>query len=447
MVGGTDRAIPPVLTTLQIKSAKPADRAFKLADAGGLFLLVQPNGSKLWRYKFRLDGVEGLQALGAFPEVSLADARAAHAESRKLVAKGIHPVQARREQRESRAQAELHRVKGSFGAVCADWNKATSADLRSATVLQRNREIEKDLTPRFKERPISKITRLELTAALKEVEARAPEVARNLRNYLWGIFEYAIDSGLIEDNPVPPVRVLRKRAQENHPALSPELLAEFLRKLDALDTIHTQTRIAMLLVVLTACRKSEVIGGKWSEIDLDAAEWEIPAERMKAGRTHWIPLSRQAMKLIRDLRAIAEEGSVYMFPNRRDTDRPMADRSLNALMERLGFSGDGTPHGMRATFSTHFNASGANIDVIEHCLAHVPANRVRAAYNRHAYQVERREMLQAWADRVDDLRKTAVSRARLAQKERMAQQSTARAKRAGASQEKTAHDISQPAGS
>jgi integrase len=393
-----------VLTTLQIKAAKPADRAYKLADTGGLFILVQPNGSKLWRYKFRLNGIEGLQALGVFPEVTLADARHAHAEARRLVAKGIHPVQARRDERESRAQAELHRVKGSFGAVCTDWNTSTSASLRPATVLQRNREIEKDLIPRFKDRSISQINRLELTATLKEVEARAPEVARNLRNYLWGIFEYAIDSGLIGDNPVPPVRVLRKRNQENHPALSPELLGEFLRKLDAIDTIHEQTRIAMLLVVLTACRKAEVTGGRWSEIDLDAAEWEIPRERMKAGRAHWVPLSRQAVKLLQELRALDLESSVYLFPNRRDPARPMADRSLNALVERLGFSGDGTPHGMRATFSTHFNASGANIDVIEHCLAHVPGNRVRAAYNRHAYQAERREMLQAWADRVDQLR-------------------------------------------
>jgi integrase len=324
-----------VLTTLQIKSAKPTERAYKLADTGGLFVLVQPNGSKLWRYKFRLDGVEGLQALGAFPEVTLADARHAHAESRKLVAKGVHPVQARRDERESRARAELHRVKGSFGAVCADWSTATGADLRPATVLQRNREIEKDLTPRFKDRPISNITRLELTATLKEVEARAPEVARNLRNYLWGIFEYAIDSGLLADNPVPPVRVLRKRNQENHPALSLDLLGEFLRKLDSIDTIHEQTRIAMLLVVLTACRKAEVTGGKWREIDLKAAEWEIPADRMKAGRAHWVPLSRQCVKLLQELRALVPDDSVYLFPNRLDPDRPMADRSLNALMERL----------------------------------------------------------------------------------------------------------------
>jgi integrase len=399
-----------VLTSLQIKSAKPAERAFKLADAGGLFVLVQPNGSKLWRYKFRLDGVEGLQALGAFPEVTLAVARYAHAESRKLVAKGIHPVQARRAERESRVQSELQRVKGSFNAVCTDWKTATGADLRPATILQRKREIEKDLTPHFKDRPISKITRLELTTALKEVEARAPEVARNLRNYLWGIFEYAIDSGLIADNPVPPVRVLRKRNHENHPALSLDLLGEFLRKLDAIDTIHEQTRIAMLLVVLTACRKAEVTGGKWSEIDLEAAEWEVPAERMKAGRSHWVPLSHQAVKLLQKLRALVPEENVYLFPNRLDPNRPMANRSLNALMERLGFSGDGTPHGMRATFSTHFNAIGANIDVIEHCLAHVPGNRVRAAYNRHAYRAERREMLQTWATCVDQLRSALPSK-------------------------------------
>lgn len=420
MVGGTDRPILSVLTTLQIKSAKPAERAYKLADTGGLFVLVQPNGSKLWRYKFRLDGVEGLQALGAFPEVTLADARNAHAESRKLVAKGVHPVQARRDERQSRAHAEMHRVKGSFGAVCADWNTASGADLRPATILQRNREIEKDLTPRFKGRPISKITRLELTTALKEVEARAPQVARNLRNYLWGIFEYAIDSGLIADNPVPPVRVLRKRNQENHPALSPDLLGEFLRKLDAIDTIHAQTRMAMLLVVLTACRKAEITGGKWSEIDLKAAEWEIPADRMKAGRAHWVPLSRQCVKLLQELRALVPDGSVYLFPNRLDPDRPMADRSLNALMERLGFSGDGTPHGMRATFSTHFNAAGGSIDVIEHCLAHVPGNRVRAAYNRHVYQAERRNLLQTWADHVDLLRTSPPPRSPISGESRQA---------------------------
>jgi integrase len=393
-----------MLTTLKIKSARPAERAYKLADTGGLFLLVQPNGSKLWRYKFRLSGIEGLHALGSYPEVSLADARHEHIEARKLVAKGVHPVRARRQDREQQVRAELHRAKGSFAVVAAAWSAATGAGLRPATVDQRDREIEKDLMPQFKDRAITGLTRLELTAALKQVELRAPEVARNLRNYLWGIFEYAIDSGLLEDNPVPPVRVLRKRNQANHPALSTELLGEFLRKLDAVTTIDEQTRIAMLLVVLTACRKAEVTGARWNEFDLEAAEWEVPAERMKAGRAHWVPLSRQAVRVIEELRSIVPAASELLFPNRVDPKRPMANRTLNALMERLGFSGDGTPHGMRAAFSTHFNSAGANVDVIERCLAHVPTNRVRAAYNRHAYQAESRELLQAWADQIDKLR-------------------------------------------
>jgi integrase len=313
-----------MLSTIQIKSAKPMARAFKLSDTGGLYLLVQPNGSKHWRYKFRVNGVEGLQALGTFPEVSLAEARQAHSESRKLVTRGIHPVHARREERQSRVREELHRVKGEFSLVCADWTAVTSAGLRQATISQRRREIAKNLTPRFKGRPISKITRLELTATLKEVEARAPEVAKNLRNYLWGIFEYAIDAGLIDNNPVPPVRLLRKRKRVNHPALSVERLGEFLRGLDSRESLNRKTTIAMMLVVLTACRKAEVVNGKWDEIDLEAAEWEMPAERMKAGRPHWVPLSRQAVALLKELRAIVPDSSVYLFPNQRDPDRPMA---------------------------------------------------------------------------------------------------------------------------
>lgn len=164
-----------------------------------------------------MNGTEGLHALGAFPEVSLVDARVKHADGRKLVAAGVHPVQARRLEQKDQAHAELRRSKGSFVAVVADWGAATSANLRPSTVQQRDREIEKDLLPRFKDRTVAEPSRLELTAALKQVEVRAPEVARNLRNHLRGIFEYAIESGLIEDNPTPPVRVLRKRNQTNQP--------------------------------------------------------------------------------------------------------------------------------------------------------------------------------------------------------------------------------------
>lgn len=210
------------------------------------------------------------------------------------------------------------------------------------------------------------ITRLELTALLKDVEKRAPAVARNLWNHLWGMFEYAIDSGLMENNPVPPLRVMKKRTQKNHPALASDQIGNFLRTLDATTTINEETRIAMLLVLLTACRKAEVAEGRWDELDLKAAQWEIPAARMKGKRPHWVPLSHQAIELLTRLRKIVPVGREYLFPNRIDPRRPMANRSLNALMERLGCGGEGTPHGMRAACSTHFNSPGASVDVIQH---------------------------------------------------------------------------------
>lgn len=390
-----------MLTAVRINAAKPEEKAYKLADSGGLFLLVQPTGAKLWRYKFRLGGIEGLDALGSYPEVTLAEARKAHSESRRLVAAGVNPVTARRERKQALVQAHLARDKGAFSTVVADWTAATSGSLRPSTVKQRERELANDVLPKFKTRQISDITRVEITALLKSVEKRAPEVARNQRNHLWGIFEYAIDTGLIDANPVPSVRILKRREQENHPALTPDEIGSFLRDLEDRAKIEAQTRIAMLLVVLTSCRKSEVINGRWSEVDLETGGWEIPAVRMKNGKPFWVPLSRQAIVLLRELRDLVPAASAVMFPNRRDPKRPMASRSLNAVMERFGYGRRGTPHGMRASFSTHFNGLQANRDVIEWCLAHTSMGKTRAAYNRYEYKEERRLMLQEWADWLD----------------------------------------------
>ena len=397
-----------MLTAVQIKSAKPAAKAYKLADSGGLFLLVTPTGQKYWRYKFRIGGVEGLDALGAFPEVSLAEARQAHAESRRCVAQGINPVQARKERKQALAQAYLEREQGSFAAVAAEWAEATAEGLRPATLRQREREMNNDLLPKFKARQIKGIKRVEITAQLKSVERRAPEVARNLRNYLWGIFEHAIESGLMDANPVPSIRLMKKRDQTNHPALSLDQIGELLVQLDDRSQMAEQTRIAMLLVMLTACRKSEIINGRWEEIDLDKGEWEIPAERMKAKRAHWVPLSPQAIKLLRELRKLVPTSQEHLFPNRRDPKRPMANRSLNAVLERLGYNGSGTPHGMRASFSTYFNSIHAEKDVVELCLAPCPMSKTRGADNRHEYMAERRTMLEDWANKFDALRASAL---------------------------------------
>ena len=401
-----------MLTAVKINSAKPAAKAYKLTDSGGLYLLVQPKGAKLWRYKFRIGGVEGLDALGSYPEVALAQARQLHAESRRLVAQGINPVLARKDRKQAIIQANLVREKGSFATVAADWSEATAKGLRPKTIKQRERELKNDLLPKLKNRPIQEINRVEITTLLKAVEKRAPEVARNLRNYLWGIFEYAIDSGLINANPVPSVRLMKKRQQINHANLPPDRIGDLLRKLDGRTRLNESTRTAMLLMMLTASRKSEVIGGEWREIDLEAGSWEIPAERMKSNRDHWIPLSDQAIGLLRDLREQTPADQELLFPNRRDPRRPMAGRTLNALMERLGYSGEGTPHGMRAAFSTHFNEEHAGGDetskvgkeAVEYCLSHIPMGMTRAAYNRYTYKKERRVILQDWANHIDLLR-------------------------------------------
>lgn len=392
-----------LLTDTAIRNAKPQAKPVKLPDAGGLFLLVQPSGAKLWRYRFWLHEKEGLLALGKYPDVPLLEVRKRHAEARQLVAGGVNPVHAQ-QQAKLQAQKDSQRAAlGTFGAVCEAWRELTYPKLRAASIRQREREVDNDLLPRYRDRAVDSITRLELSAHLRAVEKRAPETARNLRTHLYAIFEHAIDSGLLQSNPTPPARLLQARQPKNHTAIPEERIGDFLRALDS-ASLNPETRAAMLLVLLSAGRKEEAIGARWSEFDLDAALWTIAAERMKAKREHLVPLPRQAVALLRELRAISDVQREHLFPNRRDPKRPMAARSLNALLDRLGFGGEATVHGWRSVFSTRYNAQGVNPDVIEACLAHVHGNAVRRAYNRANYLEQRRELLQEWADWLDTQR-------------------------------------------
>lgn len=394
-----------LLTETQVKNAKAKDKPLKLAEPGGLFLLVKPNGAKLWRGRFRLDGKEGLLSLGHYPDVGLAQARKLFREARAQVAQGINPVHYRQ-------QIQSEKAKNTFGAIADSWQKLTSETLSKSTKSQRKREIEKHLLPKFGNMSINSITRPQLSSLLMMVEGGcaqtknrrpAPETARNLRSHLNSMFEHAIDIGAASVNPTPPLRMLKPRKPVHHAALPEQRLGEFLRALDD-SGIAAATRIAMLLVLLTACRKNEVTSAEWGEIDLASATWTIPARRMKSRQDHEVPLSRQASALILELREITPLARQHLFPNRLDTSRPMADRSLNAVIERLGYSDQATPHGMRALFSTYFNRLGSPSEVIERCLAHASKDKIRAAYNRHNYIEERRALLQQWADHLDDVR-------------------------------------------
>lgn len=387
-----------------VRNAKPGERPYKLTDGGGLYLHVQPSGTRLWRYKFRLHGKESLYAIGAYPEVSLAQARKAHLEARELVAAGINPVTHRKAKRAEEAREALLADKGTFVTVLGEWKIARQKELAAGTVRQQNREITKYVEPELAGKQISAITRLEISTLIKKVAARAPEVARNIRTYLNSIFEHAIDCGLVGANPVPPARIIGKRtARQHHQMLPANTLPAFLAALHN-SQITLGTRGAMTLVILTACRKSEVVGARWAEFDLDSATWVIPANRMKARREHVVPLSTHAVALLRELHHYRTQ-SALVFPHRSRPGTPMADRTLNAVVERLGYGDLATPHGFRALFSTHWNGKeGVNPDVIEWCLAHVHGNKVRAAYNRNTYLNERRALLQEWADYIDEQR-------------------------------------------
>jgi len=398
-----DDALRRSLNPAKVSAATTKDKPRKLADGGGLYLLVLPKGRdgkprRLWRYKYRIGGKEGLYAIGGLPEISLSDARQIHRAARWLVEREVHPSRYVHEER-ARHDLEAARSKANtFAAVTEAWLSRDAASLAPASMAQRRRVLKNDVLPTLAARPIGDIRKPDLAALLKKIEARAPEVARNVRHYLIGIFDYAEGAGLVTGSPVPSAKVLKPRNQKPHAALPAGEVGAFLRAVEA-SGANMQTRIAVRLLMLTAVRKSELLAAQWSEFDFDKAEWHIPAERMKMREAHWVPLSKQSVKLLEELRQHSHGD--HLFPNQRDPRKPMSGNAINALLGRLGYLDQTKPHGIRALFSTYANGAGWNPDVIEKCLAHRHKDVIRAKYNRHEYRKEQRAVLQRWADQLD----------------------------------------------
>ncbi|MHB1941557.1 MAG: tyrosine-type recombinase/integrase [Acidiferrobacteraceae bacterium] len=391
------------LNAAKVNVATTTDKPRKLADGGGLFLLVLPKGRegrgrRLWRYKYRICGKEGLYAVGAMPEIGLADARQIHRAARWLVERGEHPAHYV-QQEQARHDEEAFRAKtNTFIAICDAWLARDEGKLATVSMAQRRRELKNDVLPVLGKKLLGDIRKNELADLLKSIEARAPEVARNVRQYLSGIFEYAEGVGLVSGSPVPSAKVLKPRNQKPHAALPAEKVGDFLRAVDA-SGANPQARIAVRLLMLTAVRKVELLAARWNEFDLSKAEWAIPAGRMKMREAHWVPLSAQAVKLLKELREHSHGD--LLFPNVRSPRRPMTGNSINALFSRLGYLEQTKPHGLRALFSTYANSADWNPDVIEKCLAHAHKDAIRAKYNRNEYRKEQRDILQTWADQID----------------------------------------------
>lgn len=389
------------LKDVSVRKAKSGPAPRKLADGGGLHVLIQPTGSKLWRLAYRFAGKQKTLALGVYPAVSLEEARRRRDEAKKLLARSIDPSVQRK--------ADKHAGKeGTFRAVAEEVIAKLEREGRAHATLSKRRWLLDFAFPAFGDRPVAEVTARELLALLRKIEGRGLyETARRLRSTCGMVFRYAIATGRAERDPSMDLRGALTTPPVSHRAsvVDPMAIGALLRAIDGFDgqpTTHAALRIAPYVFV----RPGELRYAEWKEFDLDGAVWSIPALKMKMRRPHRVPLPRQSLVILRDLREITGSGR-WLFPSVRTLTRPISENTLNAALRRLGYgSEEMCIHGFRGMASTRLNEMGRwNADAIERQLAHQEANAVRRAYTHHAeFWSERVVMMQAWADYLDALR-------------------------------------------
>ena len=393
----------PELSPSAVKNARPKDKPFKLADGGGMFLLVMPDGAKLWRLKYRRPVTlkENTLSLGIYPDVSLSKAREDRDAARKLLAEGIDPS----EQRKADKQAKATAAANTFEAVAREWmGKQKWVEGYRVKV---EAWMVNDVLPYIGARPVADVTASELLRIVRRIEERgAVESAHRVLQTCGQVMRYAIATDRAERNPAADLRGALASPEERHHAAitDPAEIGALLRAIDgyAGDSV---TRAALKLSALVFTRPGELRHAEWPEIDLDAGEWNIPASKMKMRQPHLVPLSTQAVAILRDLQPLTGRG-LYVFPGARSQRRPMSNNAINAALRRMGFSKDTmTAHGFRAMARTILDERlGFRSDFIEHQLAHAVRDPNGRAYNRTAHLPERRQMMQAWADYLDSLR-------------------------------------------
>lgn len=398
MSARTDTPMP--LSDAAVRNTKPAEKAQKLADGGGLFLLVTTSGSKLWRLKYRFDGKEKLLSFGAYPDTGLKEAREKRDAARKLLAAGVDPGENRKAMKASRALEETN----SFEIIAREWfakQDAVWAVSHSSKVIRR---LEADVFPWIGKRPMDSLTAPDLLAVLRKVEGRgAVDTAHRILQNFGQVFRYAVATGRATSNPAPNLRGALKAIKQSHFAAitDPKDIGGLLRAIDAYEGAYA-TKAALRLAPLVFVRPGELRAAEWSEFDLDKAEWNIPAARMKLRIAHLVPLSRQALEILQDLHKVTGKGR-FLFPSSRTDDRPMSNNAILAALRRMGYEqGEMTGHGFRAMARTILDeVLQVRPDYIEHQLAHAVRDPNGRAYNRTAHKAERQKMMQLWADYLD----------------------------------------------
>jgi integrase len=392
-----------MLTDTAIRNARKKARRYKLADGFGLYLAVMPSGKKVFRYEYRYHGRRETLTLGTYAEekgngMSLLEARAAHATARRQIEKHESPAQIHRRERQQSASKLATTFKGVAETWLAEFSPRRSAQWSRQVV----RWFKADVYPVIGDRPLAEIEKVDVLTVCQRAQDRGSQyTAECIRRYVAAVFEYANRISITDRNParavrgaiaVPPTREL--------PALTAKEMRELVQQIRA-GAGRPSTRIALELLLLTFTRKSELIRATWDEIDLEAAEWRVPAHRMKMREAHVIPLSTQAVALFKRQQPLAS-ASKFVFPSMTSLLKPMSDTALNNALVRLGRE-DFSPHGFRRTASTMLNELGWRPDIIERQLAHRERNKIRAAYNKATFLPERKLMMQAWGDHVTSI--------------------------------------------
>lgn len=390
------------LRELQIRNLRPADKIYQCTDDRGLYLEVHPNGSKLWRYKYRHLGTQKRLALGRYPEIGLAEARRRRDDARRKVEAGSDPLAERRREK----LVAAFNAANTFGDIAKEYIDKMVAEGRADTTTTKANWLLEQLAPIAK-RPVSELKPVEVLAALKRVEAKGKyETARRCRSFASRVFRYAVATGRGETDPTSVLRgaLVTPKVKHHSAIINPEALGELLRAIDAYSG-HAITRIAMQISPHVMARPGELRKANWSEFDLDKAVWKIPAERMKMRRPHAVPLSRQALAYLAELQPLTGPDG-FVFPAFHTARRPLSENTINQAFRRMGYAvGEVTAHGLRTTASTLLNESGKwSPDAIERSLAHADTDSVRGTYNRGFYWEERVAMHQWWSDYLDQLR-------------------------------------------
>lgn len=383
------------LSEVEIRKAKATEKVYALIDGYGLKLLINPNGSKLWRYRYEYLGKESSLSLGAYPEVSLIEAREKRLEARKLLIANIDPAARRKEER----RLAKFNVDNSFRAVANEWfdiaRKKWSPDY--AQKLWRRLEIH--IMPALGSRPIAEISTLELLEALRRPEQTDKiDTAHRALQACSSIFRYGVLTQKVKYNPAIDLQgALQSHKPVNYPTIGHNQLPEFFERLEAARTSNL-TRLAIKFLMLVFVRQGELRQAEWSDIDFNASEWRVRAETTKMRTLHHVPLVAQSVKVLRDIEQITGNGK-YVFSTQQSLLNPiMSENTINQVLKRMGYKGVLVGHGFRSLASTVLNENGFRADVIERQLAHMPRDQVRAAYNRAQYLPERRAMMQWWAD-------------------------------------------------